>query len=72
MLSQEDGVGKAVEAIYRDLEYARSFIKKDGVFVDAFEDSRPPSRGSGTQRSSGSVHPASEDWSVISEHNDRS
>lgn len=64
-------MGKAVEAIYRDLEYARSLIKRDGGLVQTQEDSRPPSPGIDLQRSPGSIRPSSEDWSVISEYIDR-
>ncbi|GJJ09558.1 hypothetical protein Clacol_003781 [Clathrus columnatus] len=67
----EDGVGKAVEAIYRDLEYARSLIKRDDAVADICEDSKPLPSGLDTRRSSESVGPASEGWSVISEHMDR-
>ncbi|KAF8490722.1 hypothetical protein JB92DRAFT_3090591 [Gautieria morchelliformis] len=70
-IRSEDGVGKAVECIYRDLEYARSLIKHldDSDFENHPRGSRPPSRGPPTQSSSGSARggPASEDWSVISD-----
>jgi len=71
----EDGVGKAVECLYRDLDYARSLIKRGDESSDVdfgHHISRPPSRTAGAQSSSasGSARPGSEDWSVISEQED--
>ncbi|KAF8528029.1 glycosyltransferase family 1 protein [Hysterangium stoloniferum] len=67
-IKAEDGVGKAVESIYRDLEYARSLIKNNDRYdVEDQRISRPASRSAGTQYSSGSARPASEEWSVISD-----
>ncbi|KIJ24028.1 glycosyltransferase family 1 protein [Sphaerobolus stellatus SS14] len=69
----EDGTGKAVESIYRDLEYARSLIKRGDDSDNEHNHhilSRSPSRGAGGQSSSSSARPASEDWSVISEQDD--
>ncbi|KAF8559354.1 hypothetical protein OG21DRAFT_1600527 [Imleria badia] len=81
--SQENGVATAIEAIYRDLDYARSLIRRpatelmegDGVtkeeqFCDSststLDRSSPRSRydSFGSQR-------GSEDWSVISDAEDR-
>ncbi|KAF8592020.1 glycosyltransferase family 1 protein [Ramaria rubella] len=74
-IRSEDGVGKAVESIYRDLEYARSLIKRvDDFDLDTHSSpSRPSSRTAPTYSYSGSPprRPASEDWSVISEQDDR-
>ena len=38
MHTQEDGVGKAIQSIYRDLDYARSLIKKRGADQDDADD----------------------------------
>ncbi|KAI0050659.1 glycosyltransferase family 1 protein, partial [Auriscalpium vulgare] len=75
----ENGVATAVEAIYRDLEYARLLIRRTGTDEDDVEDatstirdrvpSSPPSRPetrSGENSSGGGGAP-SEDWSVISD-----
>lgn len=70
----------AIESIYRDLEYARSLIKRpvpnssdeeDGLEEEhgTIRRRRPPS--SGFESSSGSKGAPSEDWSVISEQDDR-
>ena len=81
---QEDGVATAIESIYRDLEYARSLIKRHGVDdLDGISeldgedstirnhDDMSPSSLSGYS-SGGSVRGApSEDWSVISEQDGR-
>ncbi|KAK1232385.1 Sterol 3-beta-glucosyltransferase [Marasmius sp. AFHP31] len=81
----ENGVATAIESIYRDLEYAKSLIKKtvsdtdDELSSEEEEDgtirrrrsSRPPSSGyssSGSARGDGAP---SEDWSVISDQDDR-
>ena len=82
---QEDGVGTAIEAIYRDLDYARSLIKGTPAAADGQDDelatirerysSSPaasPGRRSGhSSRSSaqGGGAPSS-DWSVISDTDD--
>ncbi|KAH9937404.1 glycosyltransferase family 1 protein [Fomitopsis serialis] len=79
----EDGVGTAIEAIYRDLEYARSLVKSaaaedlhdDGLDAEhaTIRDLRPslPSPVySGARSGSSSVssaHDAPSDWSVISD-----
>jgi hypothetical protein len=75
-IRNENGVATAIEAMYRDLEYARSLIKRTNTndeegdlntSINKDEDS-PPSGYS----SSGSTHRSpSEDWSVISEQDDR-
>lgn len=63
-----------MEAIYRDLEYARTLIKNpdDSDTEVHVGRSRPPSRGTPTQSSNGSARggAASEDWSVISDQDD--
>ncbi|KAI9723725.1 MAG: Sterol 3-beta-glucosyltransferase [Candelaria pacifica] len=39
-IRKEDGVGNAIQAIYRDMEYAKTLIKKNGAQIDdAHEDS---------------------------------
>ncbi|KZT06312.1 glycosyltransferase family 1 protein [Laetiporus sulphureus 93-53] len=79
----EDGVGTAIEAIYRDMEYARSLIKgspaddPQDVEVDAehatirdYPHAMSPTRSGGTRSggsSASSAHGATSDWSVISE-----
>lgn len=78
--TQENGVDVAKESIYRDLDYARSLIKRRSVpnsdeeetdnEQSTVRDRQPLSadRKSSGYSSSGSVHGApSEDWSVISE-----
>lgn len=65
-----------MECIYRDLEYARSLIIKhpdDSESENHHHGSRSPSRGAPTQSSNGSAQegPASEDWSVISDQEER-
>jgi hypothetical protein len=79
-------VATAIEAIYRDLEYARTLIKRSGVPDDRTGDvndaehatirergtpSSAPSR-SETRSGSGSTGggPPSEDWSVVSDLDD--
>lgn len=77
--SQEDGVGTAIEALYRDLEYARSLVK-DPVAYDLREDTldaehatireyrqplSPEPRSASSSVSS--AHDAPSDWSVISD-----
>lgn len=74
----------AVEAIYRDLEYARSLVKQRTIrneLLDAVanedEDAtirdpeRPSSSHSGYSSSGSGHHASSEDWSVISDQDDR-
>ncbi|KAG6891077.1 hypothetical protein C0995_014166 [Termitomyces sp. Mi166 len=74
-IRSENGVPTAIECIYRDLEYARSLIKHvDNDDEDNNHTSiRDHERGSQSgYSSSGSVRDApSEDWSVISEQDDR-
>jgi len=85
-LRGEDGVAVAIESIYRDLEYARSLIKHAPIESPTQEDDADTEdatiRDRGTQRhsslkprsrsSSGSASArASEDWSVISDQDDR-
>jgi len=76
----EDGVATAIEALYRDLEYARSLVKggatddiRDGD-IDAehatIREYSSSSERAGTQSGSSSVnsvHEVTSDWSVISE-----
>ena len=82
--SQENGVATAIEAIYRDLDYARSLVKGgyqhppdrlvEEPDADAehatIRDYNPPSSPGGTRSFDSSGGPAS-DWSVISDHDDR-
>ena len=80
---QENGVATAIEAIYRDLEYARSLIK--GAAARAIEQdeyfdaehatirdypasSSPPEHPSPSMSASGAVS----DWSVISDSDEPS
>lgn len=80
---QENGVSTAIEAIYRDLEYARTLIKRSGApdertgdvndaeHATIRERGTPPSRSE--TRSGGSSTgggPPSEDWSVVSDPDD--
>lgn len=83
---QENGVSTAIEAIYRDLEYARTLVKRSGTPDERIGDvndaehatirergtqSSPPSRSE--TRSGGSSTgggPPSEDWSVVSDLDD--
>ncbi|KDQ54854.1 glycosyltransferase family 1 protein [Jaapia argillacea MUCL 33604] len=74
----EKGVATAIEAIYRDLEYARSLIKRgapEDVVPDVentalrdSQDSTPQSTLERPGTGDSSSERASEDWSVISEH----
>jgi sterol 3beta-glucosyltransferase len=75
-------VATAIEAIYRDLEYARTLLKRPSVHDDVNDaehatirekgtSSSPPSRSE--TRSGGSSTgggPPSEDWSVVSDPDD--
>lgn len=86
-IKAEDGVATAVESIYRDLEYARSLIKRsppdideDDVEIDPehatirrCQRNSPPIDPSSGYSSSGSARGGapSEDWSVISEQDER-
>jgi len=72
-----------VEAIYRDLEYARSLVKRtvhDDLLEDIIDDGdatirdyehRPSSSQSGYSSSGSGPGASSEDWSVISDQEDR-
>ncbi|KAF7340015.1 Sterol 3-beta-glucosyltransferase [Mycena venus] len=74
----EDGVATAIESIYRDMDYARSLIKR--VVPDSDDEDEVdgehstirdrPAEQSGYS-SSGSAPGGSEDWSVISEQDGR-
>jgi sterol 3beta-glucosyltransferase len=63
-VEQENGVATAIEAIYRDLEYARTLIKRLPSIAENTharkEGVRSPSRAS-------SSRPHSEDWTVVSD-----
>ncbi|CCM01613.1 uncharacterized protein FIBRA_03674 [Fibroporia radiculosa] len=77
-IRNEDGAATAIEAIYRDLEYARSLVKR-GPAVDTEDEDVDAERAtirdypssperSGTRSASSSVSSARvSDWSVISE-----
>ncbi|KAF7784577.1 CAZyme family GT1 [Agaricus bisporus var. burnettii] len=81
-IRSENGVATAIESIYRDLEYARSLIKRP-VVEDAEEDdtehstirntdpspghTRSPSTTSGHSSTASLRAAPSEDWSVISD-----
>ncbi|KAF7968189.1 hypothetical protein HWV62_31658 [Athelia sp. TMB] len=80
----ENGTSTAVEAIYRDLEYARSLVKQrtmqnalSEAVGDEDEDTtirdseRPSSSQSGYSSSTSGHRASSEDWSVISDQDDR-
>ncbi|KAJ4489644.1 glycosyltransferase family 1 protein [Lentinula edodes] len=81
-IRKENGVDTAIESIYRDLEYARSLIKRpieldsDGGVTDIENSTirQPPSSAEPKSgySSNGSVHGAPSDWSVISERGDPS
>jgi sterol 3beta-glucosyltransferase len=87
MQIQESGVATAIESIYRDLEYARSLIKRTVVEDVAEEEdnehstirNRDPAPGHARSPSSTSGHSStaslraapSEDWSVISDQEDQ-
>jgi sterol 3beta-glucosyltransferase len=86
MQIQENGVATAIESIYRDLDYARSLIKRT-VVEDADEDDnehstirnrdpvpghvRSPSSTSGHSSTASLRAAPSEDWSVISDQEDQ-
>ncbi len=78
VMLQENGVGTAIEAIYRDLDYARSLIKGSTTHDDDAEHatirerfSRPSSRQRrSVDSSASSPRGAASDWSVISDQDD--
>ncbi|KAG6885710.1 Sterol 3-beta-glucosyltransferase [Termitomyces sp. T159_Od127] len=74
-IRSENGVSTAIECIYRDLEYARSLIKRIDNDDESNEHTTVRNQKHGSQSgysSSGSFRDApSEDWSVISEQDDR-
>jgi sterol 3beta-glucosyltransferase len=73
-MKQEDGVATAVESIYRDLEYARSLIKRPAVQHSGDEGEGEHIENGNTYRRhsrSGSGGAPSEDWSVISSDEER-
>jgi hypothetical protein len=82
---QENGVATAIEAIYRDLEYSRTLIKRPSAPDERTGDpddaeeatirergpSSPPSRPETYSRGSWTGGgPPSEDWSVVSDLDD--
>jgi hypothetical protein len=81
-IRSENGPATAVEAIYRDLEYARSLIKRtaqddlsdiiddEDATIRDYEQQRPSSSHSGYSSGSGRGA-SSEDWSVISDQEDQ-
>ncbi|KAJ3786365.1 glycosyltransferase family 1 protein [Lentinula aff. detonsa] len=82
-IRKENGVDTAIESIYRDMDYARSLIKRqialgsEGADTDiensTVRDKQPSSAEPKSGYSSnGSVHGAPSDWSVISERGDPS
>lgn len=78
-IRSEDGVATAIEAIYRDLDYARSLVKRrqtgltneDETEQETIRDHRRQPSGSPTGLDSSGYSSAggaaSEDWSVISD-----
>lgn len=76
---QENGVATAIESIYRDLEYARSLIKRSNISNDEENEFSPPTgkdedsppSASGYSSSGSAQRAPSDDWSVISEQDDR-
>lgn len=79
IISKENGPATATEAIYRDLEYARSLIKRtvqddlsddEDATIRDYEHPRPSSSHSGYSSGSGR-DASSEDWSVISDQEDQ-
>ncbi|KAG6814047.1 hypothetical protein H0H92_003897 [Tricholoma furcatifolium] len=76
-IRSENGVTTAIECIYRDLEYARTLIKHADIDEGEEDNERTTVRHleQGSQSgysSSGSIRGTpSEDWSVISEQDDR-
>ncbi|KIY51328.1 glycosyltransferase family 1 protein [Fistulina hepatica ATCC 64428] len=74
-LRAEDGVAAAVECIYRDLEYAKSLIKRLDTDDESDHDKATHSspEGNSGYSSSGSARlggASSEDWSVISDQDE--
>ncbi|KAI0026741.1 hypothetical protein K488DRAFT_20448, partial [Vararia minispora EC-137] len=70
-IREENGVAKAVESLYRDMEYARSLVRKP-TDSDSSDDAVAPRAAllasPATRASTGG--PPSEDWSVISDSDD--
>ncbi|KIM67036.1 glycosyltransferase family 1 protein [Scleroderma citrinum Foug A] len=73
-IRSEKGVEVAIEAIYRDLEYARSLIKRPPSAVEEVEQGPTVSEDPvpRPRYDSAGSHPGSEDWSVISDLERRS
>lgn len=85
MVGQENGVATAIEAIYRDLEYSRTLIKRpsahderagdandaeDATIRERGASSSPPSRSETRSGGSSAGGAPSEDWSVVSDPDD--
>lgn len=82
---KENGVATAIESIYRDLEYARTLIKAVRSSVDAVDEDgtirderrlsfnffTPDHRNSGDSTLDSGHEAHSEDWSVISDSDER-
>lgn len=67
-IRSENGVATAIEAIYRDLDYARSLIKRPPNAVEEAEESpTPEGAGSRSRYDSGGSQRGSEDWSMVSD-----
>ncbi|KAL4069427.1 glycosyltransferase family 1 protein [Scleroderma citrinum] len=68
-IRSENGVGTAIESIYRDLEYARSLIKRPSNTVEGTNQgpSVPEDPVSRCKYDSAGSQRGSEDWSVISD-----
>jgi len=78
-IRSEDGVATAIESIYRDLEYARSLIKRtssddsdNGEDATIRDRSRRHSTHSSPDRRRSGYSAPSEDWSVIDQDDRRS
>ncbi|KAI6136871.1 glycosyltransferase family 1 protein [Pisolithus sp. B1] len=70
-IRSENGVATAIEAIYRDLDYARALIKRPPNAVEEAEDpSTLEGTGSRSRYDSGGSQRGSEDWSMISDPDD--
>ncbi|KAH9044774.1 hypothetical protein EDB85DRAFT_2070865 [Lactarius pseudohatsudake] len=76
-IRSENGVATAIEAIYRDLEYSRTLIKRpsapdeqDATIRERGASSSPPSRSETRSGGSSAGGAPSEDWSVVSDPDD--
>ncbi|KAG6335630.1 hypothetical protein ID866_3466, partial [Astraeus odoratus] len=72
-IRSENGIATGIECIYRDLDYARSLIKRPPEVVEEAEDGPSVSDDAGSRSRYDSVgsQRGSEDWSVISDLEDR-